>query len=123
MNVKIREQAAYKKIYKEAIKIAAFIKNFIINLLWLVSEIEALFSKPNDPLLFRKTYLRLMGVKVGKKFWVGKSLNLFNGGDLVIGERCALGSFVRIENWSRIKIGDDFVATPGLHLNSGDHAL
>ena len=62
-----------------------------------------------------------MKVKVGKKFWVGKSLNLFNGGDFTIGERCALGSFVRIENWSGIQIGDDFVAAPGLHLNSGDH--
>lgn len=62
-----------------------------------------------------------MGVSFGEKIWVGKSLNLDNRGDFLLGERCALGSFVRIENWSRIKIGDDFVAAPGLHLNSGNH--
>lgn len=82
---------------------------------------EAVFSRLNNPLHFRKTYLRLMNVTFGNKLWIGTSFRLFNQGSLILGERCMLGTNVRIENHSKIEIGDDFVAGPGLHLNSGNH--
>ena len=98
-----------------------FLKKIFIFFILILSEIEVLFSKPNDTLFFRRTYLRLMKVKFGQFLWIGKGLKLFSHGDLILGERCALGTNVRIENWSLIQIGSDFIAAPGLHLNSGNH--
>lgn len=97
------------------------LKIIFIQIIWILSEIESLFSIPNDFLFFRKIYLRLMKVKFGKEIWVGKGLSLLYPGNLRLGERCALGEFVRIENHSLIQIGNDFIAAPGLHLNSGSH--
>lgn len=97
------------------------LKIIVFQIAWILSEIEALFSKPNDFLLFRRIYFRLMKVKFKKNLWVGKSLSLLCPGNLILGERCALGEFVRVENHSLIQIGDDFIAAPGLHINSGSH--
>lgn len=95
--------------------------NFLVTLLWMVSEVEALFVKPNSNLFLRKIYLRLMGVVFGSSLWVGKSLHILQPRNIVLGNRCALGAFVRIENHTLITIGDDFIAAPGLHINSGGH--
>ncbi len=115
------ERYMWAGIAKMATKIKIFIKDILIQIIWKLSEIEALFSKPNDYLPLRRIYLRLMHVKLGKILWIGKSFNLSKPGNLILGERCALGAFVRIENHSLIQIGDDFIAAPGLHLNSGNH--
>lgn len=86
-----------------------------------MSEIEASFAKPNDRLFLRRLYLRLMKVKYGRALWIGKGFDLLRPGNLSLGERCALGANIRIENHAPIKIGDDFIAAPGLHINSGTH--
>lgn len=95
--------------------------HLIATILWVISEVEAHFVKPNSYLFFRKIYLHLMGVVFGSSLWVGKSLHLLQPRNIVLGNRCALGAFVRIENHSLVTIGDDFIAAPGLHINSGGH--
>lgn len=99
----------------------ALTHKMIREFIWLLSEAEALISEPNDVLLFRRLYLHCRKVKHGKCLWVGRNLRLLNFGNLVLGERCALGDFVRIANHAPIVIGDDFLGATGLHLDSGTH--
>jgi acetyltransferase-like isoleucine patch superfamily enzyme len=89
--------------------------------LWMLSEIEAVFSKPNSLLRLRRRFLRSCGVTHGKRLWVGRGLRLLCHGNMNLGERCALGDFVRIGNHANISIGDDFLGSTGLHLDSGTH--
>jgi acetyltransferase-like isoleucine patch superfamily enzyme len=91
------------------------------HLLWLCSELEAVFAKPKAPLRFRRRYLRSMGIKHGREIWIGKGLHVWNSGNLLLGERCALGAFVVIANHAPISIGDDFLSAPGLVIDSGSH--
>ena len=93
----------------------------VTQLIWLLSEFEALFVRPNSKLWIRRLYLELMGVKCPNAFWVGKSFHLLRRGNLSLGERCALGEFVRLDNHATIEIGDDFLAAPGLCISAGTH--
>jgi acetyltransferase-like isoleucine patch superfamily enzyme len=97
------------------------IRQLVSEGLWLLSEIEAVFSKPNSPLPLRRWFLRSSGVRHGGRLWVGRGLRLLCHGNLELGERCALGDFVRIGNHTHISIGDDFLGSTGLHLDSGTH--
>jgi hypothetical protein len=42
------------------------LKNILKELVWIISEFEALTAKPNDKILFRRLYLRLMNVTYKK---------------------------------------------------------
>jgi maltose O-acetyltransferase len=99
----------------------ALARELFVKALWLLSEIEAFFAKPNAPLFLRRSYLRSMKVTYGRALWIGKGFSLLRPGNLILGERCALGANIRIENYAPINIGDDFIAAPGLHINSGTH--
>lgn len=89
--------------------------------LWFLSEIEAIFAKPNAPLKLRRWFLRSCGVRYGKHLWVGRGLRLLCHNNLDLGERCALGDHVRIGNHAPVIIDDDFLGSTGLHLDSGTH--
>jgi maltose O-acetyltransferase len=93
----------------------------VTQLIWLLSEFEALYVRPNSRLRIRRLYLKLMGVKCPNVFWVGKSFHLLRRGNLSLGERCALGEFARLDNHAPIEIGDDFLAAPGLCISAGTH--
>lgn len=96
-------------------------KFLLIQIVWLLSELEAVFSRPKSALQIRRLYLRLMSVQYGKQLWIGKGFHLWNKGNLVLGERCALGAFVVVANHAPVEIGDDFLAAPGLTIDSGSH--
>lgn len=87
----------------------------------VLAEIEARFTGPNDFLFFRRLQFRFLGVKHGRVIFVGRNLDLPCTGNLVLGERCGLGDFVRIDGHAPIIIGDNFIGSTGLHLNSGTH--
>lgn len=89
--------------------------------LWCLSEIEAMISNPNDSLRLRRLYLKKSGVKFGKHLWVGKNFSLQNFNSISLGERCAIGEFVKITAHAPVFIGDDFLGASGLHINSGTH--
>ena len=90
-------------------------------ILWIISEFESIFSEPNNPLFLRRFYFAFQKVKYGKTLWVGRSLRLLNPHKITLGERCALGDFVKIIAHAPIKIGEDFIGASGLHLDSGTH--
>lgn len=93
----------------------------IVELLRILSEIEAVFVQPNDNLYFRKWYLKINKVSFGKSLWIGRAFSLSLPQKLRLGERCALGNSVKIENHAMITIGDDFIGSSGLFLASGTH--
>lgn len=97
------------------------IRIIFIELVRLISEIEAVFVRPNNRLWFRKWYFRVSNVKFGESLWVGRTLYLSHPQNLRLGERCALGNSVKIENHAMITIGDDFIGSSGLFLASGTH--
>jgi len=99
----------------------AIIGRFIKELLLLCSEIEAKLSIPTSPVRFRKQFLRYTGVQFGKELWIGRGFRLVSNENLVLGEKCAIGAFSRIENNGPITIGDDFLAGSGLTIVSGTH--
>lgn len=102
--------------------IMALIRKIIIGLVGLLSEIEAHFAESSrNALYFRRLYLRLQKVKYGKVLFVGRGFRLYRKGNLVLGERCVLGDYVRIVNHVPIVIGDDFLGSVGLHLETGAH--
>ena len=93
----------------------------LLEFMRLLSELEAMFVQPNDNLRLRKLYLRMNKVTFGKSLWVGRSFSLSLPINLALGERCALGNAVKIENHAMIEIGDDFTGSSGLFLASGAH--
>jgi maltose O-acetyltransferase len=99
--------AAFRKVIRES--------------LWLLSEVEAIFSQPNSPIWTRRFYLKYCGTKFITPLWIGRSIRLINGNNLILGKRCALGDYVRIIAWTPITIGDDFTGASGLHIDSGSH--
>jgi maltose O-acetyltransferase len=96
-------------------------QRIFLEVVWLISEAEALVSRPNDWLVMRRFYLRLNSIKNPNSLWIGRGLRLLRMGNLVLGERCALGDFAIIANHAPIVIGDDFTGATGLHLDSGTH--
>lgn len=96
-------------------------KRFFINFIWILSEIEAFFSHPGCSLALRRWFLRLNKIKHGKALFIGRNFELVLPDFFSVGERCALGSSVRIENFAMISVGDDFTGSSGLTLASGGH--
>lgn len=70
---------------------------------------------------WRTRHLKLMRVKHGKHFTMGFDIYIRNRGNLILGEKCGIGSFARIWNYAPITIGDDFISAGGLTLNSATH--
>ncbi|GAB1462913.1 acyltransferase [Pedobacter sp.] len=70
--------------------------------------------------LFRKIYLKLMGVKFST-YRFGKHVYIKEKGNLNLGQNVRIGSFTKIWNYSLIEIGDDFLAAGSLTLNTGTH--
>ncbi|WLT39520.1 acyltransferase [Synechocystis sp. B12] len=101
--------------------IVNYFLRIIREFLWLLSELEVLISSPNYYLPFRRIYLYWQKVDHGKMLWIGRGFRLIRRGNLVLGDRCALGDYTKIANHALIKIGDDFIGATGLNLDSGTH--
>ena len=71
--------------------------------------------------LWRGLQLSLRQIKHGPLLSIGCHVYVRNPGSLVLGNRCAIGSFTRIWNYAPIVIGDDFMSAGGLTLNSATH--
>jgi acetyltransferase-like isoleucine patch superfamily enzyme len=89
--------------------------------LHLIAEIEAFRVKPGDNLYWRRKELHGFGVQFGKLVWVGRNFSLHRFGDIILGERCALGDNIQLINHKQIKIGRDFIGANNLMINSGTH--
>ena len=93
----------------------------LTEVLWLLSEMEAIPATTGSSLVLRRLFLRSRWVKYGKHLWIGRSFRLMESGRLVLGDRCSLGDYVYIQNSSRITIGDDFLSASRLMIYSGSH--
>jgi len=65
--------------------------------------------------------LKLLGVRVSGLVFFGRRVMLSNPHNLVLGKRVAIGDNAVIVCHAPISIGEDFIAAPGLYLNSGGH--
>jgi acetyltransferase-like isoleucine patch superfamily enzyme len=101
----------------------ALIRKIFLEFIWFISEIESHFVEysSKDRLYLRRLYFRLRQFKYGKVLFVGRNFHSLIDGNLILGERCALGHDVRIINHFPIVIGDDFIGSTGLHLETGAH--
>lgn len=97
------------------------IKKLIEVSLLFLSELESYFVEPNSNLFFRKHYLRYCNVQFVDPLWIGKKLLLYQGENLYLDKRCALGDNTTIVAYSKVEIGEDFIAANGLHIDSGGH--
>lgn len=70
---------------------------------------------------FRRAFVRYMRVKHGRDFAIGLDVYFRARGNIIFGERCALGSFAKIWNYAPIKVGDDFLSAGCLTINSATH--
>lgn len=66
--------------------------------------------------------LRGMGVQCAShEIWVGPHIAFDYPQNVVFGRRVAIGPDARITARDEVVIGDDFLAAPGLYLNTGTH--
>lgn len=70
---------------------------------------------------WRARHFRYLGVQHGTHLTVGQSIHIRLRGKIKLGERCSLGSFAKIWNYTDIVIGDDFLSAGTLILNTGTH--
>lgn len=73
--------------------------------------------------LLRRLQLRALGVRYGEELRDGFSIFIRSPGNLVFGDRCALGGLPQFWNYETIKIGDDFIAGPNLVISTGTHEV
>lgn len=96
-------------------------RRLLSELVWVLSEMEAIPAKPGSMLVLRRLFLRSRWVVYGKHLWIGRSFRLVEYGRLKLGERCALGDYTYIHNSAPIVIGDDFLSASRLMIYSGTH--
>jgi acetyltransferase-like isoleucine patch superfamily enzyme len=89
---------------------------FLVNLLAAPSDIMVIQT-------VRCSLMRIIGFKVGIDSQLSESLYVYDGRRFCAGERCKLGSFCRIWDFSSIIVGSDLLASHGLTLISGTHFL
>lgn len=65
--------------------------------------------------------LRLMGAKVVGPVAIAPGTSFLGAGNLQLGRYVTIGADSRIVSWAPITIGDDFMASDSLTLNSGSH--
>jgi acetyltransferase-like isoleucine patch superfamily enzyme len=65
--------------------------------------------------------LRLLGVLVGENLEIQSGLFAYNGKRLQVGSNCVIGANTQIWDYSKIKIGDNFLGSKNLTLISGTH--
>ncbi|HEY8933330.1 MAG TPA: hypothetical protein VIM44_08470 [Rariglobus sp.] len=68
--------------------------------------------------------LRLMGVRcAGSNIWIGPNVRIHYPENLILGDRITLAGDTHITAHAPVEIGDDFLAAPGLYINTGTHDL
>lgn len=96
---------------------------WLSGILNLMSDIEFSLGAnvPHRPQFIRGLYFRAMQVRRGRHAFIGSNFHVRRPGNLVLGDRCAIGSYTRIWNYAPVTIGEDFLSAAGLTINSGGH--
>jgi len=89
-------------------------------------DLEALCDYPPNakskrPLL--RAYLKAKRVQFKEPVWAGTQFRIFGAGDVRLGARCSIGNFSTITAHGTVSIGEDFLCSSHLVVNSGTHDL
>lgn len=101
--------------------ILSTLKSCIRVMIYQLSEFEVSVQSPGQPTPLRRLYLRMEGLQFGKHSHFSRSLIIYKGQNISIGERASIGECSKLHAHTDIVIGDDFLAAPGLTINSGGH--
>jgi acetyltransferase-like isoleucine patch superfamily enzyme len=94
-------------------------ESVLLNLISLESSI----SQPGTQSYFRLLCLQAMGVKVKGPIWIAEDTWILNPRNLTFGSRVCIGESSKIVCHTPIYIGDDFLSSSGLYINSGSHDI
>jgi acetyltransferase-like isoleucine patch superfamily enzyme len=97
------------------------LKRLFESLMQGLVSIESSISKPGTSSYFRLVCLRLMGVKAKYPVWVAQDTWFLNPKFLTLGTRVCIGESSKIVCDAAVTIGDDFVSSCGLYINTGNH--
>ena len=70
---------------------------------------------------YQLTLLRLMGVRVEGPVAVAPGVSFLGARHLRLGRYVTIGANSRIVSWASVEIGDDFMSSDLLNINSGTH--
>src|SRR3954469_1678137 len=90
----------------------------------LLEGLVSLSARVNRPItgsLYQAWLLRRMGARVAGPVQIGPGTSFLNTKQLELGRYVTIGAHSRIVAWGKITIGDDFMASDLLCLNSGMH--
>lgn len=90
-------------------------------IIYIFSELEVEIQTPGQYTPLRYLYLKLLKVKFGQKSFFSRGLIIYNGHQIEIGKGASIGERSMLHAHGNIIIGDDFLAAPGLTINSGGH--
>ena len=65
--------------------------------------------------------LRRTGAQAGGPVSIGRGVDLQFPRNLQLGRRVAIGAYSRLTCWAPVTIGDDFLSSTGLFIDSGSH--
>lgn len=102
----------------------AFPRRLLSAMLYRLSELEALYSRPEANFL-RRLFLSCCGVEFQRDCLIGQGFRLYktSAHRLVIGPNASLGENAGLYIHADLTIGADFVAAPGLTINNGTHDI
>jgi acetyltransferase-like isoleucine patch superfamily enzyme len=110
--------------YSFLLEIYDYLKKLITAFFYILSELESLVVTPSGYPFFRRVFLKINKVKFGKYCFFGHGLHLYKSdADFVIGDRACFGENCGIYIHGDLEIGEDFLAAPGLTINSGSHDI
>lgn len=90
-------------------------------LLYRASEFEALLLRPGERNYLRRAFLRAKRVEFDEPIYVSHGFRFYKAAPIRIGARSCFGENTGVYAHAALTIGDDFLAAPGLTINSGTH--
>jgi maltose O-acetyltransferase len=81
----------------------------------------ARLQHPQSGSAYQRAILRAMGVRVAGPVAFAPGASFLAPQNLSLGRYVTFGAFTRIVSWAPVEIGDDFMASDSLTINSGNH--
>lgn len=99
--------------------------SFVRAILGCAAEIEFFFwaDTHSSRQMFRRLWLQTHRANIQGRVFLGTRIMIRGNGKLLLGDRCAIGSFARIWKYSDIEIGEDFMSAGALTINTGGHDI
>lgn len=104
-------------------------RNRLWQTLWIIVG-STIFRWSTDELIsftwssrFRAFILRLFGAKIGKGFYTRPTVKIRYPWNLEIGDGCAIGDEVMIDNFAKVKFEDNASVSQRCYLCTGSHNI